>query len=392
MFGYYLPHHCVTKANKIRVVFDGSSKTTTGKSLNDIQLVGPVVQNDLLSILMRFRVHKFVITADIQKMYRQIELDESQRHLQLILWRDDESQPIKVCQPNTHSILTYGTASAPFLSTRCLVELAHECNDKSIANVIENDFYVDDLNTGSSSEEELRRIYVSVAQIMNSACFPLLKVRTNCPQAFEGVNILSDSLELSKESTVLGLSWCPKSDTIKFSTDIVNAPQITKRTIISMTCKVFDPLGLLCAFIIKAKIILQQLWSAKLGWDDPVPEIITKKWLNFINNLPLLANIKLCRYTLCEFPQVIDLHCFVDASKDAFSACVYLRSADQDQMITVRLLCAKARVAPLKSLTIPRLELMGAYLGAQLCAKVLKSLRCNIVRKTIWTDSTVVLG
>lgn len=102
----------------MRVVFDGSCKTTGGRSFNDIQLVGPVVQDDLFSILLRFRYNAFVVTGDIEKMYRQIE-----RHLQLILWRDKSTQPIKIFQLNT---VTYGTASAPFLSTRCLLCVCHK--------------------------------------------------------------------------------------------------------------------------------------------------------------------------------------------------------------------------------------------------------------------------
>lgn len=99
-FGNYLPHHAVlrekSETTKLRVVFDASVKTTSGKSLNDIQMIGPVVQNDLFNIIVRFRTHKFVLTGDIEKMYRQISIDESQRHLQLILWREDTSLPLKV--------------------------------------------------------------------------------------------------------------------------------------------------------------------------------------------------------------------------------------------------------------------------------------------------------
>lgn len=120
--GCYLPHHAVIKESsettKLRVVFDASAKTSTGVSFNDIQHVGPVVQDDLFSILLRFRQHKYVVTADVEKMYRQILIQPEQRHLQMILWREQESMPIKIFKLNT---VTYGTASAPFLSTRCLV-------------------------------------------------------------------------------------------------------------------------------------------------------------------------------------------------------------------------------------------------------------------------------
>lgn len=121
-FGYYILHHAVVRENsettRLRVVFHASCKTSSNKSLNDIQFVGPVVQDDLMAILRRFRENTYVVTGDMEKMYRQATVNELQRNLQLILWREDESRPLKILQFNT---VTYGTASAPNLSTRCLV-------------------------------------------------------------------------------------------------------------------------------------------------------------------------------------------------------------------------------------------------------------------------------
>ena len=398
-FGYYLPHHSVIReeheTTKLRVVFDASAKTSSGKSLNDIQAIGPVVQSDLFSILIRFRIRRFVLTADVEKMYRQIAIDESQRHLQLVLWRDpvdtEVNEPIKILQLNT---VTYGMASAPFLSTRCLVELANQCKDKVIANVIKNDFYIDDLNTGASSENELRHIYLGVTQTLNSACFPLRKFRTNCPDILSDKSESSISQEFHEEASVLGLKWSPTTDNLHFPSKLKAKSIVTKRTIISTTCKLFDPLGLVSCCIIKPKILLQSLWNAKLGWDDPVPETYIKKWLVFINNIHYISNIVTPRYVLnnCSDIKFAELHCFVDASQQAYGACVYMRTVDDKNNVTVRLLCAKTRVAPIKTLTIPRLELCAALTGAQLCDKVLQSIPYCINTKYMWTDSTVVLS
>nr|XP_049694654.1 uncharacterized protein LOC126054199 [Helicoverpa armigera] len=122
----------------------------------------------------------------------------TQRHLQFILWREDTSLPLKVLQLNT---VTYGTASAPFLSTRCLLQLAEECTDMSIANIIKNDFYYDDLSTGASTEDELLKIYNSVTEILSSASFPLRKIRTNCPKIFEN-DVNNNTLNLTKQSCI----------------------------------------------------------------------------------------------------------------------------------------------------------------------------------------------
>lgn len=105
----------------------------------------------------------------------------------------------------------------------------------------------------------------------------------------------------------------------------------------------------------------------------------------------IISQISLPRYVLCAIPIIVELHCFVDASQEAYVACVYLRSMDSENNVTIRLLCAKARVAPLKAMTIPRLELCGALLGARLSAKVLQAIQGH-VEKFIWSSSTVVLG
>lgn len=392
-FGYYIPHHAViresSETTRLRVVFDASCKTSTSKSLNDIQFVGPVVQDDLMAILLRFRQYTYVVTGDIEKMYRQVMVHESQRHLQLILWREDESQPLKTLQLNT---VTYGTASAPYLSTRCLVQLAAECTDEAVANTIRHDFYVDDLNTGSDSKSLLRANISGVIDKLAEGCFPLRKFRTNSPDIFDGIPTTDQSQDFSKQSSVLGLKWTPSSDTLHYSVEIESIPKVTKRSILSNSCRIFDPLGLLSACTIFHKIILQRLWLLDIGWDDEVPKDIQNSWLEFYNETLYFAHIQIPRYIFCSSPIHIAAHCFTDASQDAYGACIYLKSTNSLGEVKCNLLCAKTKVSPLKSETIPRLELLGALLGAKLYSKVLHSLKIKISCTVFWTDSTIVLG
>ncbi|XP_037898154.1 uncharacterized protein LOC119642917 [Glossina fuscipes] len=151
---YFIPHHCVLKPDstttKLRPVFDASAKTSTGYSLNDLMYTGPTVQSELFSILVRFRLPRFVFTTDIEKMYRQIMVHPDDRRYQIILWRTDPSVPIKYYQLNT---VTYGTRAAPYLATRCLQKVAHE-NEISFplgAQILKDNFYVDDGLAGSNS-------------------------------------------------------------------------------------------------------------------------------------------------------------------------------------------------------------------------------------------------
>lgn len=118
---YYLQHHAVYKeislTTKTRVVFDTSLKTSNGTSLNDTLMVGPIIQLDLFSIIIRFRTHAYVMTTDISKMYRQIRVDAQDCDLLCILWCNSPDEELGHYRLTT---VTYGTASAAFRAIRCL--------------------------------------------------------------------------------------------------------------------------------------------------------------------------------------------------------------------------------------------------------------------------------
>lgn len=395
-FGCYLPHHAViresSETTKLRVVFDASSKTSSGISFNDIQHVGPVVQDDLFSILLRYRQYRYAISADVEKMYRQILVQPDLRYLQMILWRDEPSLPLKHYELNT---VTYGTASAPYLSTRCLVQLSQDCNDEKISQLIKENFYVDDFLAGAETEKELSSMINSVTTVLNAACFPLRKFRTNSSMMIENQSNESSPKSFdpsSCQSSVLGLIWNPVKDMLQFPININCDTRATKRTILSNSAKLFDPLGLVSPTTIIPKIILQKLWLTKLDWDDPVDATIEKEWFKFVTELQQVSTIEIPRYVLVANAIRIELHSFSDASQVAYAAAVYLRSIDASGNVRTRLLCAKTKVAPVKTTTIPRLELCGALLSAQLSSKVLSALRLKIDDCFHWTDSTIVLG
>lgn len=397
---YFLPHHGVFREHsattKLRVVFDASAKSSSGVSFNDIQEIGPPLQNDIFSILLRLRQFQYVACADIEKMYRQILIQPDQRHLQLILWRSDPSDKLEVYKLNT---VTYGTASAPYLSMRCLKQLALECGDDVIARVINEDFYVDDLIVSHENMQTLIDICNAVSRVLDSGCFPLRKWIFNFNfSQFNSDNTFKQlALGDNCQTKTLGLGFLTKSDelffTSKCDSDVTHA---TKRSILSVISQIYDPLGLLSPTIIIAKIILQKLWLCKLGWDDPVPHTILSTWQNFINNLKHLNELRIPRHVKCEQPQRTELHMFSDASQDAYGACAYVRSirynASNEPEVTVRLLCAKSKVAPVKPVSIPRLELCGALVGARLYKKITNSLRLNFNSIHFWTDSTIVIG
>ena len=394
-FGYYLPHHPVlrekSETTKLRVVFNASEKSSSGYSLNDLQMVGPVIQDDLFSILIRFRQHNYVMTSDIEKWYRCILLCESQRHLQMIVWRANNHEPVKHLQLNT---VTYGTASAPYLSTRCLLQLSNECDNPEVKKIIKHDFYMDDLITGSETEEGLNRICRLITKTLISGGFHLRKFRSNANKLFveNKDNEVQAITDCKSETSTLGLTWSPQTDLFKFSIHVDNHERITKRNILSSIAKIFDPLGLLSIFVVKAKLILQKIWLCKLDWDDPLDNDLLTLWLNFVKNINSLSFIEVPRHVIIKESMYIEIHIFSDASMCAYGTCAYVRSMNHNRDVHVQLLCAKSKVAPLKILTIPKLELCGALLSAELGTKVTHSLRCPVARRVYWTDSMVVLG
>ncbi|GBM79586.1 hypothetical protein AVEN_140205-1, partial [Araneus ventricosus] len=343
---YYLPHHAVQRdsssTTKLRVVFDGSFKTSSGHSLNDCLIVGPRVQPELFQILIQFRVFQVAVCADVEKMFRQIKVHEDD-----VDWRNSPEDAIREYRLVT---VTYGTACAPFLSTRTLRQLAlDEVKNYPLASKATLcNFYVDDLLGGAGSREEAIQL-------------------------------------------VLGLGWSPSLDVVRFTVvpDQLEATY-TKRGVLSQMARVFDPLGLLSPCVIFMKILLQQLWQGKFSWDQPLPDELSSIWRTFQEELHLLKRVTFPRYVL-KPNAVVEVHGFCDASEKAYCAAIYIRCISIDS-IRVSLLTSKTRVAPLKVQSLPRLELCSALLLANLLQATLPALTVRISETFAWSDSKITLA
>nr|CAI5867743.1 unnamed protein product [Callosobruchus analis] len=191
----------------------------------------------------------------------------------------------------------------------------------------------------------------------------------------------------------LGLYWAVSKDMlnycIKLSTSLT---LVTKRTILSEISRIFDPLGLISPCVILVKILLQELWMLKLSWEDTVPSGIAEYWKKLRSDFYQLETLNIQRQIVCREYSSIQLHGFCDASSKAYGAAVYLRSVDASGSVQVSLVAAKSRVAPLKALTIPRLELCGALVLVELVQRIKGALTLKIDSIYLWCDSTVVLS
>ncbi|XP_062704650.1 uncharacterized protein LOC134286956 [Aedes albopictus] len=400
---YYLPHHAVLKESstttKVRVVFDGSASTDSGYSLNDALLKGPVVQDELLSLLLRFRKHEVALVGDVEKMYRQVRVHNDDTGLQRIFFRFSPDEPVKVFESST---VTYGLTPSSFLAIRALHQLAVDEGNEypEAANAIVYDFYVDDYIGGAPSIDEAIQLQTDLDCLMKKGGFSLRKWCSNRPEVLAAIppdqlgTNLSISFEISPDEKVktLGITWEPGTDQLRFIFDAPQCEQVwTRRNILSSIAKLFDPLGLISPVIIVAKMQMQELALLNSGWDAPVPADIERKWKAFYSHLDKISELRISRFALVSNWIDVQFHCFADASTLAYGACLYVRTTNEAGNVRIELIASKSRVAPLKRLTLPRLELCAAKEAAILHSKVIKALSLENVRSIFWTDSTIVL-
>lgn len=390
---YYIPHHCVyrpeSNSTPLRVVFNASALTSTGKSLNELQFNGGTIQDDLLSIMLRFRKHKFVLAADIKKMYRMILMHPEQRDLLRILFKPEVHAPVKVFRLCT---VTYGTTSAPFLATRSVQQLAKDEGKEfpSAASVLLQDVYMDDILTGADDLNQAREIQLQLISLLDRGGMELHKWSAN------NHSLLYHESEseylFTNETKTLGILWKPQIDCFGFNLKIEYFEKYSKRDVLSQIARVFDPLGLIGPIITRAKVFLQKLWLLKIDWCDFLPLKENAEWNDFLTSLKVVNRFSVPRCILIEQYVSVELHGFSDASELAYGAAIYVKSTNSHGDSAVKLLTSKSRVAPLKCISIPRLELSAAVLLAKLMKRVIRALRLEISKTYFWTDSTIVLA
>lgn len=400
---YYLPHHAVWKAGssttRCRVVFDASCKTSSGRSLNDVLITGPQIQENIICIQLRFRMKKIAVVADVAKMYRQVLVDDNDKALQRILWRDHSGEQLRVYELKT---VTYGTACAPFLAVRTLQRIFEDHGSKyPKALACKRDFYVDDLLSGADSVQEAREMADQLNKLMNEGQFCLRKWASNHHGALIGIpseqHATGSQLELATEQdsiSTLGLVWTPSKDTLKVQVRVPSEVEVkTKTHVLSCIARLYDPLGFLDPVKMRAKLIMQTIWALKdaegkpWSWDKELPKPISQEWSSFVTQLKLLEDVKIPRLAVSNSAEQYQLHIFCDASEKGYGACCYVRSLAATGTVVVHLLISKSKVAPLSQrMTIARLELCGALLGSRLYSVVKEALVTD-VSCYMWTDS-----
>ncbi|XP_036347753.1 uncharacterized protein LOC118757122 [Rhagoletis pomonella] len=404
---WYLPIFITLNPNKpgkLRLVWDAAAKSD-GAALNDFLLCGPDLLNSLVFVLLAFRTGQFAICGDIAEMFHQIRVREMDMHAQRFLWHENCEE---LHNPHIYVMqaLTFGISCAP-----CIAHFVRDVNAEQYkqtspraVEAIQKHHYVDDFIDSVDTEEEALELALQVKAIHAQAGFNIRNWASNSSAVLR--QLPGESVEdqtpkdLSNAEKILGLFWDPTNDVFKFicrfskmRRDILQCSLVpTKREVLQVLMSIFDPLGFVAHYTIGLKILLQDVWRSAINWDDPLPGPLYNKWCQWKTLLPAITSITIprCYSQLLKDSECNQIHTFVDAGEYAYAAICYLRVKNKNGVNTI-IVAAKSKVAPLKPVSIPRLELQAAVTGVRLANNVMKALQFPIHARFWWSDSKTVL-
>ncbi|GBO05633.1 hypothetical protein AVEN_208560-1 [Araneus ventricosus] len=290
-------------------------------------------------------------------------------------WKDGDPQNTVTYR---HCRVVFGISCSPFLLAAVLNHVLDHVEEplRSLAVKLKDSLYVDNCDASVDSVSELEHFGTEIQRILKTAKFNLRGWKNNfLPEIEETVQGSSGAVE-EKEVSVLGLTWDREEDTLScelIRTENEGEP-ITKRKILSVAHQLFDPIGFTCPITLIPKLLLQECWKLEFKqWKDELHE------LKFLKAPRRLSNLDLNESSLT-------LHTFCDASKLAYATCIFLR-AEKEGKVTYQLIQARSRIAPLKGISIPRMELLACNIGARLANSVKKDLNLVDIESFFWSDS-----
>ena len=300
--------------------------------------------------------------------------------------------------------VTFGVRSSPYVAVRALQQASVDFGVSGSAEEwhIRNSFYVDDLLAGADNVESAKVLYQNLRNILLKAGFQLKKWRSSSSDVLDHIPVdLQEPMpqqdmvdhHATAYPKTLGIAWDSRQDVMAAQVQLPGHYVSTKRGIVSDTAKSYDILGWLAPFILNMKTLFQLLWKLKLDWDTPLEESLATRHKEWREQLPLLKSVTLDRsYFGPAATTSVSLHGFSDASEAAFAAAVYIRAVYVDGSVSSKLVVAKTRVAPLHTVSMPRLELCGAEMLSELLPTVGDTLQIEKKDFHGWCDSTVALA
>ena len=406
----YVDHHEVFKEGSttpLRIVINSSFRHGGELSFNDILMKGPNVLTSLYEVLIRWRLYPVAFVGDVSKMYHNVKTGELEGNLRRLLWRNcDQSRTPDVYGFN---VVTFGDRPAGCIAVSALkstADLFSSVSEKA-AHVLKEDSYMDDVVSGSNSMSEAESLSEDIQNIASKGGFKFKKFQFSKPSVEENEVVASEK--------VLGVGWKPVEDTIHVRVDLnhnkrtkgLQKPPVaiddipfTRRICLRLVNGIFDPLGLFSPVVVRLKILMKQHFveSDKYKkWDELLSEEDRSEWIKVLKDVMLLDGFDIPRHCVNAFYPTKDapgkymLICFSDASGNAMCAAIYIKHVSVSGEVSVGLLTSKTKVSPAKVLTMPRLELCAALMGARLIKKVTTSVNYDF-HSHFLIDSKIVLG
>ena len=401
---WYLPHHNVVNNNKpekFRIVYDCAAKHM-GVSLNQVCLQGPDYMNNLLGVLLRFREGAFGAVGDIRTMFHQVKVASEDRSvLQFLWWKDGiPGNEIVTFRMTVH---LFGGVWSPSCAMYALQKAVEDSDDPEVVEAVRNSFYVDDCLLSGTSEDGISRMISRLCRTLDDKTFYLTKWVSNSQRVLESIpserraapkSSETLQLDLVPGEKVLGVFWNITQDTFGVRIKTSEAT-CSKRGMLSVISSLYDPLGMVAPVVLQGKLMFQEQCRANDGWDERLSPQVERRWLLWVKELQKLQGFAIER---CFGPTGFakswscELHHFCDASMSGYGCVTYLRVTGGDGETHCSFVLAKSKLAPMKQLTIPRLELSGAVLAVKIDGMLKQELTLQPSISTFWTDSMIVLG
>ncbi|EYC41341.1 hypothetical protein Y032_0573g167 [Ancylostoma ceylanicum] len=388
---YYIPHQAVYKESSstttLSVAFDASSHMKGVSSLNDCLYEGPSLQPDITGVLIRARLRRYLLTAEVEKEFHQVRLQVSQRDVTRFLWLKNPSLP-----PSKDNLrifrfrgIPFGVKSSSFMLVAA-IHLLHRRLDLPLWREIERNTYTDKVVLGASSHREATGKYRSAKSTFSQMHMNLKEFL--CSSHITCTTI--DPQDYAKEpntAKLLGFPWDRARDEFLIPIKISTVKVITKRSALRAFASTYDPLGLLTPYMTSAKLFIQDLRMKNYNWDDKLDEEDLEKWHTILTDLQhSLPPLRRCIVPKGTFSGSLCI--FGDASQRLYASCAYLVGRSLNK-VTCKLVMAKSHLNEAKTITIA--ELLATHNCVSLAQLLLKEMDINISQIYFFLSSQITL-
>lgn len=394
------------KPDKFRVVADAKSEVN-GVSLNTGLIKGPEIGHSLFGILLRWRRGKVAFIGDTKEMYQQVGVRLEDQHAQRVLFCERGSE-----QPSEYvfNVLTFGATCSPAIAkyVRDLKADNHAEQFPKAAKSIKRSSYMDDQLESVDTAEEAIQLIEDIIEVQSRANFEVRGWKSNSHEVMAHFGDKETQQQVAitmgdEAEKVLGMWWLMNLDCFTFllkfnkgSKEVLTGQRPpTKREMLVVLMSLYDPLGLIAHYLAFLKVLLQDVWRSNCDWDEVLNSQLQQRWTKWILILPSLEKLQIPRCYLNGLNTwagaEVQLHIMIDASQECCAAVAYLRIAVEGD-VRCALVSAKTKVARLQLISIPRLEINAAVIGARLANSIITEMDLEFSKIVYWSDSKTALA